>query len=267
MNINFHLGAHSPVSSALDIFFEENFSALGDLGVNCPPRTSIQDNLMPVLNEEYAITPYEQTRISSWLNYVEDFYECTTLCFSFDTFLSGKRGVLRGGVLYKNLENKLLRTSQLLSEHNVSIHLSIEDTGTFIPNIVEVAPEHLLEQIRAMPVSNLSWVPVVERVKKSIPHAQLFVWPSDDFAQIAETVLERLCGVDSISTKFDLTKAIQAFEQSRSKIGEGLKILNWTEDRFDKLELRFLDDLEEIAAMDGLSLIECYGGNDAAHQF
>ena len=261
MNICFHIGAHGPASRAINLFLDGHKVSLDGIGVFAPPVSYIQNQFMPLLNSQIPIDQLIDT-VQRWVRQLEEQEAYNTIACSVGSFFCGKRGIFRGETMFPNLEEKIGKLGSLFSNDSITIHLSIEDMGTFVPNVIKAAPPSVIEKIRNRSVKDFSWVPVVKRISESCPQAKLFIWPSEDYSQIADPILEAFLDIEKIGPLGDTAPSRKLFEKLNHTSQKGLKILSWSQNKLDSLEARFLDDLEELETMECISFLERNGSTN-----
>ncbi len=282
MDIALHLGAHLTDDSQMRSCLRANGDALADQGVLVPPPRRFLERLTA---PEPASDTLERLRHA-----VEADDTTQRLVLSAPALLARKPEICDGLSLYPAAAGRLAALRAVLGEHETELFFCIRNPATYIPSLLHALKDshrdRLLETLRS---EELRWSPLIAAMRQQWPEAAVTVWCDEDTPFLWHQILEEVASCapedgfrdsyvwyDSImvaggAAKLEAylaanppvdaahrQKVIAAFLDKfcdAEKLDIDVTITGWDETRIDVLSQLYEDDIEVIAAMDGVRLI------------
>ncbi|MBI1220071.1 MAG: hypothetical protein GC186_16160 [Rhodobacteraceae bacterium] len=289
MKVVYHLGVHCTDERRLVTCLRANAEALAAKGLIVPDPEVYRPMLRNVVNamKGKPSTPEtEETILDAVM--VQD--EAERIVFSNDAFLCVRSWVLGRGTLYVAAGDKVAGLVNLLPSHEAEIALAIRNPATFLPALFQASKNASFDDFLggADPLG-LSWADVIGRIRAANPTVPITLWCDEDTPLIWPEVLRAVAGAPAdlaLEGENDLLAGIMSAEgmarfdaylnnhpgltasQRRrivaafldkyalaDQIEMELDLPNWDEALIEELSERYDDDLEEIAAMPGVTVL------------
>lgn len=196
-----------------------------------------------------------------------------------------------GEMLYGNGGQRLAAFTQIFPGIEPEFHLALRNPATFLPDLRERAKGKGHDDImRGVDVRRLRWSDTLRQIKAENPGVPLTVWCDEDTPLIWPEVLQAVSGhapeteleetdelLAQLMTETGLARyhaycrehppqsishrrrIVTAFLEKFSRpdaISYEIKLPGWSSDLIDELTQSYLEDVERIARMPGVRLIE-----------
>lgn len=289
MKVVYHLGVHCTDERKLVNCLRANAEALAQKGLIVPDPDAYRPMLRNVVNamKGKPSTPEtEETILDAVM--VQD--EAERIVFSNDAFLCVRSWVLGRGTLYVAAAEKVTGLVNLLPSQEAEIALAIRNPATFLPALYQAGKHASFDEfLGGTDPLGLSWADVIGRIRAGNPTVPITLWCDEDTPLIWPEVLrtvagapadmplegenELLAGIMSAEgmSRFDaylkghsgLTapqrrRIVAAFLDKYAladQIEMELDLPGWDDALIEELSQRYDDDLEEIAAMPGVTVL------------
>lgn len=289
MEIVFHLGAHCTDEDALLRCLLTNRDALMAEGIAVPGpsryRPMIREALQ-MLRGQPASADAQEVLLDAIIE--ED--DADRLILSNQAFLGTYTRGLQDNQLYPQAGERLRAMRGLFPDHEVEFHIGLRDLATFLPACFEASTtENFTEFMGKCDLRALHWQGMVARIRTAVPDCPLTVWANEDTPMIwpavcgavsghsENVVLEGTDGLLRSIMKPTGYARLQAYlaehppldEAARQRIvgvflekyvndeatEQEIELPGWSEHVIEYLSSAYEDDLEQIAAMDGVTMI------------
>ena len=288
MRIVYHLGAHCTDEDRLVRCLLKNRAVLAGQGIEVPSPTRYRKLMREklILLKDDVATDDMQALL---LDQIMDADNADRLILSWDNFLNFPSWAVTGGLYYLAGErvNALRRVFPSLE---VECHLAIRNPATFLPDLKQkVAAKGTKEGLAPIDPMEMSWSNVVRQILYHNPGVPLTVWCDEETPLIWPEVLQAVSGhapgtplVDTdevlslIMNEIGLAR-MKAYcaEHPPQSVGQRRRIVTaflekfsrpdqvtveidmpgWTDDYVAALTKRYLDDVDRIAGMSGVTMI------------
>lgn len=202
----FHIGAHGRESTYLNKLFSLNYEGLAASGTICPPNGRFRKARKMML-DQFGNNPITANDQEFLLDFLMDTDDYQRIVFSYDAFISSRKGALSRTDLYPPLTQKLTHLRNFFVGHNVHIILGIESLVSFPCTLFDTleVPDALL--LESNDYAGLNWTSVYRRIMNVFPHAQITVFLTENSTQTWPGIVGSLLGTIDV---FDL-KGIYGF--------------------------------------------------------
>lgn len=289
MRIVYHLGAHCTDEDRLVRCLLKNRGVLAEQGIVVPSPTRYRKLMRDTAVQLRGHAASEETQ-ALILEQIMDEATADRLILSWDSFLSFPTWAIRNG-LYNFAGERLRAFTQIFPDIEAEFHLAIRNPATFLPLLQEKVQaksgEDILENVNPL---ELRWSDTIRQICGQNPGVPLTVWCDEETPLIWPEVLEAVGGqapgtplvdadevVSLIMTEAGLARMkaymadhppqsvaqrrriVTAFlekfarpEQVEMEIG----LPGWTDEIVADLTARYLEDVERIRSLPGVTLIE-----------
>lgn len=290
MDIAIHLGAHLTDDGRLRSCLGKNRATLALEGIDVPEAASFRTDMLE------AIKTHSTGQLSPDAGAVlldsivaDDTVERVVL--STTRFLSPLPSAVRRAQFCSMAEARVAGLRALFADHNVSFYMAIRNPASFLPALVEAVNEQQAAVILGdLEPTNLRWSDLVRTIRTQFPEAPVTVWCDEDTPFIWEDVLQIVSGhkdATSLTNIYDWfdnvmvdggaaklaaymdnappmdrsqrQRVIAAFLDKfcdESKIDVDVSAIGWTEDMVDLLSELYDNDVDTLATMDGVTLLQ-----------
>jgi hypothetical protein len=224
-----HIGAHKTAPTHLQQVLETHRVEIAAAGIDYLPRDLVRElDLFGRMRREYRPRRFPRLRrkkLPATLAGLRSGPTC--MAISEENFLGGPHDLLRGKV-YPNLEPMLLALSRFVGRARLKLYLSIRDFADILPSAysqvlrdggaIEPFPEVRDRWLAEPP----RWSDLVERIRMTVPHAELTVWTLDDYVRDERAVLRAFAaGTAAIRPVFPSRKTRACFPLPPSRRSKG----------------------------------------------
>lgn len=288
MKIIFHLGVHMTDEERLLRCLIKNRDVLSkeDIAVPGPGKyRALLRNALAELDGAPATPQAEQALVDQIL----DGASAQRLVLSWDSFLALPRWALNREHLYPSAAERCPQLTNLFPSADVEFHMAVRNPATLLPALARsVEDEAFRTLLQTLDPSRLHWSDTVGMVRRSCPDAPVTLWCDEDTPFIWPDILRAVSGhsVDTcLAHTYDWFKPVmreeglqkmlswlashppETEEQRRRIVAAFLDkfmaeevratptLPGWTEDTMDALTELYEQDIDQIAEIDGVTLI------------
>ncbi|MBN2761424.1 MAG: hypothetical protein JXQ79_13065 [Rhodobacteraceae bacterium] len=290
MDIAIHLGAHLTDDGRLRSCLQKNRATLAKDGIEVPDAARFRTPMLEAIkahSDGELATDAGAVLLESILS--SDKTE--RLVLSTTRFLSPLPSAVRRAQFCPMAEGRVAGLRALLADHPVSFYMAIRNPASFLPALIESVNADQAAIITGdLDPTNLRWSDLIRTIRAQFPEAPITVWCDEDTPFIWEDVLKIVSGHPDTTTLnhiydwFDTVmidggaaklaaymddappmdrsqrqRVIAAFLDKfcdESKIDVDVSAIGWTEDMVDLLSELYDNDVETIATMDGVTLLQ-----------
>ncbi|MDE3237430.1 MAG: hypothetical protein KGN33_00535 [Paracoccaceae bacterium] len=290
MKIIYHLGLHCTDERRLERNLRRNTGLLAKHGIVIPDPDVYKPMLKNVVNAMHG-APSSQETEETVLDSVMVADEAERIVFLNESFLCVRPRVLSQGALYAMAPEKVMALVNLLPSHEAEIAFAIRNLATFLPALFQSTKGDSFDDfLSGVNIHELSWASMVGRIRAALPDLPMTIWCDEDTPLIWPEVMHavsgapadlRLKGQDdvlaSILAKEGMDRlsayladhpefeshhrhrAIMAFLDKYAlpdQVEMEIDLPGWDEALVEQLSANYDSDLNEIAEMPGVTLIE-----------
>lgn len=290
MDIAIHLGAHLTDDGRLRSCLEKNRAILAREGIDVPDTGRFRS---PILD---AIKTHGSEGLSPdagaiLLDSIVTNDKAERLVLSTTRFLSPLPSAVRRAQFSPMAEPRIAGLRALFGDHPVSFYMAIRNPASFLPALIDSVNDEQAAVIKGdLEPTNLRWSDLVRTIRTQFPEAPVTVWCDEDTPFIWEDVLRVVSGHQDTTTlnhvydwfetvmidggaaklaaymdnappmdRGQRQRVIAAFLDKfcdEAKIDVDVSVLGWGEDMVDLLSELYDNDVETLAAMDGVTLLQ-----------
>jgi hypothetical protein len=289
MRIVYHLGAHCTDEDRLVRCLLKNRATLAEQGIVVPSPTRYRKLLRDTAGQLRGAAASQDTE-AMILDQIMDEASADRLILSWTSFLSFPAYAV-GETLYANGGERLRAFTQIFPDIEAEFHLGLRNPATFLPDLRQRAQGKGHEDIlQGVDPSQLRWSDTIRQIKAANLGVPLTVWCDEDTPLIWPEVLQAVAGHDPETVLEDddellallMTEAglarfhaycrehppqsvshrrriVTAFLEKFGKpetLSAEANVPGWTEELVADLTRAYLADIERIARMPGVTLIE-----------
>jgi hypothetical protein len=289
MRIVYHLGAHCTDEDRLVRCLLKNRAALAEQGITVPSPTRYRKLLRDTALQLRGQTASAETQ-ALVLQQILDEPDAERVVLSWPTFLSFPAFVLHGS-LYAAGGERVRAFTRIFPDAEAEFHLALRNPATFLPALQDAVNakgrEDILTDLDPMQVR---WSDAVRQILIHNPGVPLTVWCNEETPLIWPEVLQAVSGhapglalmddddlLASIMTEIGMgrMKAYcaehppQSVTQRRriataflekfarpDQVEQEITLPGWTDDLVEALTHAYLQDVERIKRLPGVTLIE-----------
>ena len=288
MRIVYHLGAHCTDEERLVRCLLKNRATLADQGIVVPAPTRyrklLRDTAVQLKGQPAAIETQALV-----LEQIMDEDVADRLILSWDSFLSFPQWVIRG-TMYAFAGERIRAFTQIFPQIEAEFHLAIRNPATFLPALFDKQKGKTHEEFmeNADPL-HLRWSDVVAQIVAQNPGVPLVIWADEDTPLIWPEVLQAVSGHDDATDleetdellagimspdglarmrNYIATHPPQSVLQRRrivsafldkfalpDRIEMQFDMPGWTPDLVEAMTANYLEDIQRIRAMPGVTFI------------
>ncbi|MFN3992398.1 MAG: hypothetical protein ACK4IU_05765 [Tabrizicola flagellatus] len=289
MRIVYHLGAHCTDDDRLVRCLLKNRAKLAEQGIVVPAPTRYRKLLRDTAAQLRGAAASEETE-AMILDQIMDEPAADRLILSWTSFLSFPAYALSGG-LYAQGGERLRAFTQIFPDIETEFCLAIRNPATFLPDLRSRAQQKGHEDILdGVDPLALRWSQAVRGILEHNPGVPLTVWCDEDTPLIWPEVLAVVSGhatgtvledtdellslllsetglaryhaycrehpPQSVSQRRRIVTAFLEKFGRRDQIETPITLPGWTEELVEELTRTYLTDVERIAQMPGVRLME-----------
>jgi len=289
MRIVYHLGAHCTDEDRLVRCLLKNRAVLAEQGIIVPSPTRYRKLMRNTAVGLRGETANVETQ-ALILDQIMEEAEAERLILSWDSFLSFPAWALRGS-LYDFAGQRIHAFTRIFPDIDAEFHLGIRNPATFLPALRDKVSGKGHDDILAntQPL-RLRWSNVVQQILDRNPGVSLTVWCDEETPLIWPEVLQAVSGhapgtelvdddeiLSMILADIGMARMMaycaehppQSVAQRRrivtaflerfarpDRVEMEIDIPGWTEEVVTELTHLYLEDVERIRLMDGVTLLE-----------
>jgi hypothetical protein len=289
MRIVYHLGAHCTDEDRLVRCLLKNRATLAEQGIIVPAPTRYRKLLRDTVNQLRG-APASQETEAMILDQIMDEGSADRLILSWTSFLSFPAYAV-GEKLYGSGGQRIRAFTHIFPDIEAEFHIALRNPATFLPDLRERAKgkghDDILDNVD---VRQLRWSDTIRQIKDANPGVPLTVWCDEDTPLIWPEVLKIVSG-HSEETQLEDTdellaqlmtdaglvryhtyckehppqsvshrrRIVTAFLEKFGRpeeVSYEIKAPGWSEDLVEELTQFYLEDVERIARIPGVRLIE-----------
>jgi hypothetical protein len=289
MRIVYHLGAHCTDEDRLVRCLLKNRARLAEQGIMVPAPTRYRKLLRDTATQLRGAAASEDTE-AMILDQIMDESSADRLILSWTSFLSFPAYAITGG-LYAQGGERLRSFTQIFPDIEAEFCLAVRNPATFLPDLRERALQKGHEDILdGVDPFALRWSDAVRQILDHNPNVPLTVWCDEDTPLIWPEVLAVVSGHASGTMLEDMDELLgmllseaglaryhaycrehppQSVSHRRrivtaflekfgrpDQLATEIALPGWTDDVVEDLTQAYLADVERIAQMPGVRLIE-----------
>lgn len=289
MRIVYHLGAHCTDEDRLVRCLLKNRDTLAGQGIIVPSPTRYRKLLRDTAVQLRGMKASVETQAMILEQIMED-TEAERMVLSWDSFLSYPAWAVRGS-LYSFAGERIRAFTQIFPDIEAEFHLAIRNPATFLPDLQgKVNTKGHGDILANVDPLHLRWSDAIQQILTQNPGVPLTVWLDEETPLIWPEVLQAVSGhapetvlVDDdevlsiVMSEIGLARMktyctehppqtvsqrrriVTAFLEKFSRpdqIEAEIDMPGWTADYVDGLTTRYLEDVERIRRMPGVTLIE-----------
>lgn len=289
MRIVYHLGAHCTDEGRLVRCLLKNRAVLAEQGIIVPSPTRYHKLLRDTAMQLRGQVASEDTQ-ALVLEQIMDEPEAQRLILSWSSFLSFPTWALRGS-LYAQSGERVRAFTRIFPEIEAEFHLSIRNPATFLPTLQDRVNEKGQEDIlTGVDPEAIRWSDAIRQILAHNPGVPLTVWCNEETPLIWPEVLQAVAGhapgtplIDddevlamimteigmgrmkaycaehppqSVSQRRRIVTAFLEKFARPDQVEQEIALPGWTTDLVDRLTHNYLEDVERIRRLDGVTLLE-----------
>lgn len=289
MKIIFHMGVHMTDEERLLRCLMKNRDLLSkeDIAIPGPGKyRGLLRNTLMELDGDTASPDVEQ----SLIDHILDGGQAERMVLSWDSFLALPRWALNRQHLYPSVVERCPQLTNLFPSADIEFHMAVRNPATLLPELAQnVDDEAFQSMLRSIDASQLHWSDTVAMMRSACPDVPITLWCDEDTPFIWPDVLRAVSGHSadvSLNHTYDwfktvmrqegLTKMLSWLashppetEEQRRRIiaafldkfmaddmNEPAQLLSgWTEDTLDALTELYEQDIDQIAEVEGVTLV------------
>lgn len=290
MHIALHIGANCTDEDRLLKSILKNADVLSGQNVKAPGPGKYRRLIRETIQTLNGAAPDPDAR-QVLLDAILDDDHPDRLVMSNENFICIANRIFDKARFYDQAAFKIKGLVDLFPDDEIEIFLGLRDPATFLPAVfAESKYEDFGKFLQGIPLGDIRWSDVIGRVQAAAPGAKLTVWCNEDTPFIWGELIRRICGLDPmtrITGGYDLLTQIMApegmarflaFLRSNPPASEAQKrqiiaafldkyaLAAEIEEEIDlpgldartvqELSLRYEEDVDLIASMPGVTLIE-----------
>jgi hypothetical protein len=294
MDIAFHIGALCTDEGRLLMSLLRNAEALSAEGVAIPGPGRYRKVLREAIRAQLAGTGAADSR-AVLLDAMLDGSEARRLILSVSSFLALPQWTFDGGAFMATSGERVTALQALFPEDRIELQLAIRNPATHLPALwaqaqAQAQPRPFTTWLQGADPFAVRWSSVVAAMRAAEPSVPLTIWCNEDSALVWGEVLAALAGVApdaALLGRHDLALALmlpegaQRFEsymaqhpgqtaaQERRVVGafleryadpaqveEELDLPDWDQEMVDDLTRAYEEDVQRIARMPGVTLVQ-----------
>lgn len=290
MKIIYHLGLHCTDERRLERNLRKNAGLLAKHGIVIPDPDVYRPMFKNVVNAMHGAPSSTETE-ETILDAVMTVDEADRVVFFNESFICIRPRVLTEGALYAKAPEKVSALVNLLPSHEAEVAFGIRNLATFLPALFQSTKGDSFEDFLAgVDVHKLSWANMVGRIRAALPDLRMTIWCDEDTPLIWPEVMHAVSGApEDLRLKFedDVVASILAkegIERLRAYLADHkdfeshhrhratlafldkyalpeqvemeIDLPGWDDALVEALSANYDADLNEIAEMPGVTLIE-----------
>lgn len=290
MEIALHLGAHLTDNDNLVRCLMRNRQALAAEGIAVPGVATYRQQLRQ-LSDELKDTPISEETQEALLDSILEDDDVNRLVLSSENFIAMHRWAVNHSRLYPAAGERLARLCHLFPGAEFEAFIAVQNPATFVPALI--ADERAGGRAQVLANSDpgkLRWSETIAAMRRQVPEVPITVWAHEDTPLLWAEILQRVSGhsdeielegwlawywsivtptghnamrryfqhnppVSALQRKQVLGAMLDKFARPEA-IDVEAPLPDWDEEYVDALSELYEQDLDVIAAMPGVTLLE-----------
>lgn len=290
MKIVFHLGLHCTDGGLLLRSLLQNKARLGEAGISVPGPRDYREVFGETSTDLRGESADAETE-GLITELIAPDPSCHRVFLSNENFLCRSDVALGADCLYPKAE-KSAWLRNCVPSHDVEFALALRSPATLLPDLMAglAGPRPRDEALsEGVWLDDLSWADVIERIRAANPTSRIIVWCHEDTPFLWPEIQREVTGLDAATrldgaldmvetiispegftrlSEFLTDRAVLATDKQRRAIAAFLEahavddaieaeidMPGWTDETIETLNSRYEDDIEDIAAMPGVTLL------------
>lgn len=289
MRIVFHLGAHCTDEDRLVRCLLKNRATLADQGIAVPSPTRYRKLLRDTAVQLKGAPASDETQ-AMILEQILDAPAAERLVLSWDSFMSFPAWAVRG-TFYEFAGERIRAFTRIFPDFASEFHLAIRNPATFLPALkVKVTERGQDPNLIDCDPLTLCWSDAIRQILQFNPGVPITVWCDEDTPLIWPEVLQAVSGhapgtvlgecddiLAQVLTEPGLARmraycaehppasvaqrrrVATAFMEKFARpdvLETPVEMPGWTQDYVDDLTARYLEDVERIRRMSGVTFLD-----------
>ncbi|MCC7321931.1 MAG: hypothetical protein IT542_13255 [Rubellimicrobium sp.] len=289
MEIAFHIGVNATDEERLVRALWRSDARLASAGVALPGPGRYRRLLRETIESLGDSLPPEGTR-DVLIDAITEMTQARRMVLSNPNFLSAPNRVFEGGRFYGTATGRMRALRRLFPEDSLSLFMAVRNPATFLPALLAEARQGTLAQyLGPLAPQSLAWSEVVERLRAGAPDIPITLWCNEDTPLLWNEILQLLSGIAGgglMEGALDLVETImspEGFARMRSyldshppatevqlrritgafldkyalpgEIEQEIDIPGWDEEMVEDLTLAYEADIDDIARMEGVTVL------------
>lgn len=290
MEIAIHLGVHHTDEDHLIRCLMRNRPALAEIGVAVPGPGQYRQQ-MRELAHTMRDTPTNADTQEVVLDGILDDDHADRIVLSWDGFLAMPQWVIGNGLLYHTAGARVAQLARLFPAAEVSLFMAVRNPATFLPALVRAdATGSVQRELDHCEVGALRWSTVVSRIVQVNPGLPLTIWCDEDAPLLwpevlrlvsdhppgmvlegwlarywdmvppqAHDAMRRWFAANPVSDDAHRRRVLATLLGRLARpeaLDSEAHLPGWTDDLVDTLSAIYESDLDIIAALPGVTLLE-----------
>ncbi|MCA2010461.1 hypothetical protein LCM17_03110 [Cereibacter sphaeroides] len=290
MEIAFHLGVHQTDKDFLVRCLMRNREALLQQGIAVPSPSRYRQQLRQLAFEMRGAETSAETQ-EALLDGILDEDDVQRVVFSAENQLSLPRWVVSDDQLYHAAADRVALLKHLFPEASLQLYLAIRNPASFLPALVaDDKSGKILGQIQKSDPLALRWSRPIAEIAEALPDVPITVWCEEDVPLLWPEVLRAVSGhspelvldgwlarywsmvtpeaheamrrwfqnnppIDDASRRKTLSVMLSRMAKPEAVESEPM-LPGWTEATVDALDALYEEDIDLIATLPGVTLLE-----------
>ncbi len=292
MDIIFHLGLHCTDEDRLRKTLANNHQILLHQNIMVPPpvryRRPIRNGMARLANNR-RMNRLQDELLEEIIGHEEP--ERLILCSR--QFLGAPQDAHGDNKLYPKAHEHFARLRDLFPDHHVEFHFALRDLATFFPEVFKLTRGLSFEAFMGRcDLRKFSWTELVLRLRQAVPDEPFVIWANEDTPLIWPEILETVSGVapntplegrdemlaevmkpggfkrltkylserppDNLATYARVASVFLEKYFDEGKMEEEYELPGWTEKVVDYLSKSYEQDIEDVADIPGVDMINVH---------
>lgn len=290
MEIAFHLGAHYTDQDHLVRCLMRNRASLLDEGIAVPGPGRYRQQLRQLAFEMRERETNAETQ-EALLDGILDEDNVDRVVFSSDNFLSMAKWAVSSSRLYHAAGERVRMLQHLFPDARLEFFMALRNPATFLPALVKNDETgSVLKQIEGSDLTALRWSATIARIAEAAPGVPITVWADEDTPLLWPEILRAVAGhspdlvmdgwlawywslvtptshaamrrwfdlhppVDDAARRRTLAALLSRFVRPEAVEADPM-LPGWTDETVETLGEIYDEDLDLIAALPGVTLLE-----------
>lgn len=211
MEIALHIGANCTDEDRLLRSLIKNADSFRNEGIEIPTPGQYRKVLRETI-QNLAGTPPEPGTRDALIKTIASDTGSRRLVLSNSAFMCVPNRIFEGGDFYALADAKIATVAQLFERDDLTLYLGLRNPATLVPTaFAEAKSESLASYLHNISLDAIRWAPLIERIRRNAPKANLVVWCNEDTPLIWADLIRALGGVDAntrIAGGYDLMALI-----------------------------------------------------------
>ncbi len=290
MEISLHIGAHLTDENQLLSCLRRNSAALAKQGIAVPAPGRYRQQLQKLSAEMHGKVTDAQTQ-EALLDGVLEADDVSRVVFSIENLMAIHDWILADGQFYPRAGPRIAGIRHLFPTADFHVYLAIRNPASFLPALAHDKRAGGVDgALKGTDPASVRWSSVVARIKEAAPDVKITVWCDEDTALLWPEILRAVAGhtpetelvgwfrwywdfiapksheamrryfannpiTDDAHRRRVLSAMLEKFARPDVLEAEA-SLPGWTDDYIEILTEIYNQDLDLIASMPGVTLLE-----------